>query len=265
MKFFIVFICVCLSLNIQVNAQNSEDLIPRDAVTVFSINNITLLQKISLDDLVQYEFMEEVQTELFDGSTSGKTLKDSGIDFNQKLNIFYGKGIDHEVSGFTFGIKNKQQLFEVFDDFDKVESPIAGAEFYSSLSNYLIIKGNVGILMRVEPLMEKVTEFTDSVWYARGNESPWQYDEYDGEVLDNSDELLEEEEFVDEEVDSAATADDTMSIEKIEQEFPVATEDPVHKNYLELQDSVLTVFQKIYLKEICYDLLVKNNNLKKIC
>jgi hypothetical protein len=73
-------------------AQHSEDLIPKDAVTVFSINNISLLQKISMDDLVRYEFMEEVQQELFDGSTSGKTLKDSGIDFNQKLNVFYGRG-----------------------------------------------------------------------------------------------------------------------------------------------------------------------------
>ena len=114
-------IITTLFFSIQVVGQNSEDFIPRDAVTVFSINNISLLQKISMDDLVQYEFMEEVQTELFDGSTSGKTLKDSGIDFEQKLNVFYGKGTDHEVSGFTFGIKNKAQLFTVFDDFDKIE------------------------------------------------------------------------------------------------------------------------------------------------
>ena len=87
MKIIIAFTCLLFSLT--VFTQNSEDFIPRDAVTVFSINNISLLQKISMDDLVQYEFMEEVQTELFDGSTSGKTLKDSGIDFDQKLNFFY--------------------------------------------------------------------------------------------------------------------------------------------------------------------------------
>ena len=69
----------------QVIGQESELLIPKEAVSVFSINNVNLLQKISLDDLVKYEFMEEVQQELFDGSTSGKTLKESGIDFNQKL------------------------------------------------------------------------------------------------------------------------------------------------------------------------------------
>ena len=74
MRLLIAFTFVVLSLKIL--AQSSEDFIPRDAVTVFSINNISLLQKISLDDLVQYEFMEEVQTELFDVSTSGKTLKD---------------------------------------------------------------------------------------------------------------------------------------------------------------------------------------------
>ena len=66
-------------LGFQVNAQQSEDLIPVSAVSVLSINNVSLLEKVSLDELVKYEFMEEVQQELFDGSTSGKTLKDSGI------------------------------------------------------------------------------------------------------------------------------------------------------------------------------------------
>ena len=80
MRILIALTCLFFSLNIL--AQNSEDFIPRDAVTVFSINNITLLQKISMDDLVQYEFKKEDQTELFDGSTSGKTVKDAGIDFN---------------------------------------------------------------------------------------------------------------------------------------------------------------------------------------
>ena len=78
--------------------QKSENFIPKDAVTVFSINNINLLQKISMDDLVQYEFMEEVHQELFDGSTSGKTLKDAGIDFDQRLNLFYGKTYQNEIS-----------------------------------------------------------------------------------------------------------------------------------------------------------------------
>ena len=71
----------------------SELLIPKEAITVFSINNLNLLQKISVDELIQYEFMEEVHQELFDGSTSEKTLKDAGIDFNQRLNVFYGKNI----------------------------------------------------------------------------------------------------------------------------------------------------------------------------
>ena len=63
-------------------AQQSEALIPRDASTVFSINNINLLQKISIDELVEYDFMEELHQELFDGSTAGKTLKDAGLDFD---------------------------------------------------------------------------------------------------------------------------------------------------------------------------------------
>lgn len=255
MKLFIAITGVFFSL--QVVAQNSEDYIPRDAVTVFSINNITLLQKISMDELVQYEFMEEVQSELFDGSTSGKTLKDSGIDFEQKLNVFYGKGIDHEVSGFTFGIKNKAQLFIVFDDFDKIESKIPGVEYYTSLSNHLIIKGNIGVLMRVEPLEEKIVTYTDSLWYSRGNTSPW--DEYidDSEQVDEENDILEEEEFDSEKMDTISVSEETNY------NFPDATENPNEKNYNELKDSVLTIFQKRYLDEICKDLFVKGNNLKK--
>ena len=72
---FLVLILTNLTLFAQ-----SEQLIPQNAVTVFSINNLNLLQKISMDDLVKYDFMEEVHQELFDGSTSEKTLKDAGID-----------------------------------------------------------------------------------------------------------------------------------------------------------------------------------------
>ena len=99
--------------------QKSEDIIPKDAVTVFSLNNISILQKVSMDELVSYDFMTELQSELFDGSTQGKTLKDAGIDFNQKMNIFYGKNPEFEISGFTFGITDKEKLFTVFDDFDR--------------------------------------------------------------------------------------------------------------------------------------------------
>ena len=117
------------------NAQQSENIIPRQASTVFSINNINLLKKISLDDLVAYDFMEEIHQELFDGSTSGKTLKDAGLDFNQRLNIFYGKNKHLEVSGFSFGIEDKIALFQVFDDFEASGLIDNSAEMYSSFFN----------------------------------------------------------------------------------------------------------------------------------
>ena len=144
-----------------------------------SINNISLFQKISLDELVKYEFMEEVQQELFDGSTSGKTLKESGFDFDQKFNVFYGNGDDYEVAGFTFGIADKEMLFEVFDDFQPMESEYPGVEFYISYFNRIAIKGNAGVLYRVTPNDRFVNDITDSVWYANGNEYPWYDDFYD--------------------------------------------------------------------------------------
>lgn len=233
--------------------QKSEDFIPHDAVTVFSINNISLLQKVSLDELVKYEFMEEVQQELFDGSTSGKTLKDSGLDFDQKLNVFYGRGDDYEVSGFTFGIKNKANLFNVFDDFERIESPYPDVEFYGSYFNNLIIKGNVGILIRVEPTMEIVDEKTDSIWYSRGYENPWYG--YDEESLDEEgeEEIMEEELL--EEVEEEPITEENY-------DYPEATEDPNQKNYYELRDSVQLILQTALLNNLCEDLLVKKISLK---
>ena len=101
----ILFACSLFVVSTVV-AQKSEELIPSEAITVFSLNNIQLLQKISMDQLVQYDFMEELQQELFDGSTNNKTIKDSGLDFDQKINIFLGKNPDYSISGVSFGISN---------------------------------------------------------------------------------------------------------------------------------------------------------------
>ncbi len=225
--------------------QKSELFIPKDAVTVFSINNISLLQKISMDDLVNYEFMEEVHQELFDGSTSGKTLKDAGIDFDQRLNLFYGKTNQNELSGFTFGVKNKAQLFDVFDDFQKLDVAFPGVELYGTFFNNLIIKENTAILVRIEPTMEYIDQMTDSIWYARGNEMPYElFDVYQ----DEEEEILNEEEFVQEE-----------PAEQIS--FPEATEDPNVKNYYELRDSVQTILQERELERLMKELFVEHVNL----
>lgn len=253
MKLFAVFTCLLISS--VVFSQRSEDLIPKDAVTVFSINNFSLLQKISMDDLVKYEFMEEVQQELFDGSTAGKTLKDSGIDFDQKLNIFYGRGEEFEVSGFTFGIKNKEELFVVFDDFERIESEYPGVEFYSSYFNNLIIKGNTALLIRVEPTMEKVDEVTDSIWYSRGNENPWDMYEYfeDYEKADSSAQGVMDEEIFEEMNEEDKPTNNY--------EYPDAGEDPNQKNYYELRDSIQVVMQMKFLKSLCDELLIDKINL----
>ncbi|MFM7473751.1 MAG: hypothetical protein ACKO00_07525, partial [Crocinitomicaceae bacterium] len=155
---FISFIfCVSSALS-----QQSENFIPKEAVAVFTLNNVNLFQKISIDELINYDFMEEIHQELFDGSTSGKTLKDAGVDFNQKLNIFYGKDKQFEVSGFSFGVKDTHQLFAIFDDFELI-STLNGAKVYGSFFNNLVIKNNDALLIRVEPLMTYVDKITDSI------------------------------------------------------------------------------------------------------
>jgi hypothetical protein len=258
MKITASFCSILFSLSL--TAQLSEDYIPKDAVTVLSLNNIALFQKVSMDDLVQYEFMSEVQSELFDGSTSGKTLKDAGIDFNQKLHIFYGKGTDFEVSGFTFGITDRTQLFQVFDDFDKIPSKIEGVEFYNSYFNHLLIKGEVAILVRVDPTPGKINQMTDSLWYARGNEPI--YSDEEG-MLEEEIEEIETIPSIEEITEEAyAKMAETESLID-EYELPASNEDITRKNYSELHDSVEVVLQQAYLDWLCNDLFVDRNNLKK--
>ena len=234
-----------ISISTFLSAQKSETLIPKDAVTVFSINNINLLQKISIDELISYEFMEEIHQELFDGSTSGKTLKDAGLDFDQKFNIFYGKLDKCELSGFTFGIKNKEQMFSVFDDFEVTAYPnLNGAQVYQSFFNNLIVKDGAALLIRVEPSMELIDQVTDSIWYARGNENPYDYfEEVNEDVLN--------EEIYDENT-------------QVENSFPDATLDPNEKNYNELRDSVQLVLQREQLDKILIQLFVQNDNLIRL-
>jgi len=240
---FLLFLFIVISSSLF--AQKSESLIPKDAVTVFSINNINLLQKISIDELISYEFMEEIHQELFDGSTSGKTLKDAGLDFDQKLNIFYGKLDKCELSGFTFGIKNQEQLFNVFDDFVAVSYPnLEGAVVYESFFNNLIVKNGTALLIRVEPSMEHIDEVTDSIWYARGNENPYEY------IIENEDESVLNEKIYDENT-------------QVENSFPDATLDPNEKNYNELRDSVQLVLQREQLEKILNQLFIQNDNLMR--
>ena len=238
-----LFFYLLIVISFSFSAQNSETLIPKDAVTVFSINNINLLQKISIDELISYEFMEEIHQELFDGSTSGKTLKDAGLDFDQKFNIFYGKADNFELSGFTFGIKNKEHLFTVFDDFEAVSYPkLKGVVVYESFFNNLILKDGSALLIRVEPSMEYVKQVTDSIWFARGNENIYLIDEET-----EGDEILKEQIYEEEVIGGNS--------------FPNAASDPNEKNYNELRDSVQLVFQHKQLEELLNELFVENVNL----
>lgn len=256
----ILSLFVLITLSTFAFCQQSENLVPKDAASVFSINNINLFQKISLDELVKYEFMEEVQQELFDGSTSGKTLKDSGFDFDQKFNVFYGNGDNYEVSGFTFGITNKDQLFEVFDDFQPMESEYSDIEFYVSYFNRIAIKGNTGILYRVTPNDRLVNDITDSIWYANGNEYPWYDDDYYYEepYWEETVEPIDEEapEFFDE-MEIEENTSNPIEIE----EFPEAAEDPTEKTYYEFRDSIELMLQSKFLKSVNDDLFLNGKSL----
>lgn len=244
------YITPLLLLGFSSFAQKSEDIIPQDAVIVFSLNNMSLLHKVPMDTLISYDFMTELQSELFDGSTQGKTLKDSGIDFNQKLNIFYGKNPYFELSGFTFGIENKSKLFGIFDDFDKMESFVSGTEYYNNYFNHLIIKDKVALLIRIDSDQSKLTELTDSIWTARGYELPWiedypieEYDDVDGEQFT-------------EEPEAYVNPEDEVPADSLN--------DLNYQNYYDLRDSLEYELAHQRLQLIAEEIFAKNINLKSV-
>lgn len=253
----IVSLITLLVLTAPLKAQTPESLVPVEATSVFTLNNINLFQRISLDKLIQYDFMEEVQQELFDGSTTGKTFHDTGIDFEQKLSIFSGSGQDYEIAGFTFGLLDKAALFDVFDDYTPAQSDIPEIEIYESYFNRIVLKGKSGILFRISPSLGQVDFITDSIWYARGNEYPWYSPEIDNSVeganwFDQNMGLGNEMESV-----------ENTSNPEIPEDFPVAEDNPAIKNYYELRDSVELVLQMKYLSQFSENLFVKENNLMK--
>lgn len=247
--FFLIFV---LSFVVSGTSQKSEDLVPSEAITVFSLNNIKLLQKISMDQLVQYEFMEELQQELFDGSTNDKTIKDSGLDFDQKINIFLGKNANYALSGMTFGVASKTDLFTVFDDFNQVESPYKDIEWYDSYINNLLIRKNTAILLRIEPDSRKVDLMTDSIWYARGNSSPWEYwdEDYEAAPVYSEDSVTVEVPIVEEE--PVENPDDVENLDD---------NDMLMKNYYELRDSIQFSLQQFYEKQVLDELFIQNKRL----
>ncbi|GAB5417426.1 MAG: hypothetical protein Crog4KO_30080 [Crocinitomicaceae bacterium] len=224
-------------------AQQSEDLVPEEAITVLSIDNINLLQKISLDELVQYRFMEELHHDIIDGSTTGWTLKDSGIDFDQKLNVFQGGNDNFFVSGLTFGVEDKERLFRIFDDFERIDSRIDGVEMHASYFNRLALQNNNAVLYRVTPNYRKVSRITDSIWYARGNGYHWnEYDIYEEDFEMNEEVLPEDWD---------------------EESWESEGEGIVGKTYYELMDSVETALSEEYLEQFAQNLLVEGNSLIK--
>ena len=248
MKFHLIAIACIFSYSGV--AQKSEDLIPKEAISVFSVNNINLLQVVSLDELIQYDFMEEVQQEIFDHSTAGKTIKDIGVDFDQTLNVFSGNNERYEVNGLTFGLIDQASLFEVFDDYESIKSDYKGVKMYGSYFNRIAIKGNTGVLFNIVPNHRTVSEITDSIWYARGNDYRWEYDSYD--VYEEPVEFTEEMEIEENTSNPVET-----------ENLPEAESDPNEKTYYELLDSVELALQTVYLKQFCDDLFISQNNLIK--
>ena len=251
-----VFFLSFLLFTYSIFAQRSEALIPRDASTVFSINNINLLKKISIDKLVEYEFMEELHQELFDGSTAGKTLKDAGLDFDQRLNIFYGKDKVYELTGFSFGINNKEELFQVFDDFEYSETLKNGAERYNSLFNSLIIKGNSAVLLRIQPTDDYLVKVTDSLNYYEWQESTYFPDDvWEGveveEAISVELEPIEEEEGTD-----LNSLNDYLERTEQDQENK--------KTYWEIRDSIQVSMQTKGMLSLIEDLIINENSLQTV-
>ena len=239
-------------------SQNPEDFIPKDAITVFSIHKFDKIQNISLEKLMSYEFMSELEQEQYDGSTSGKKLKNSGLDLSKKMSVFSGRNNDYLVTGVTFGLKNTDELFKVFDDFQKAESPYKGYELYSSYFNKLFIKKNTALLIRLEVNEEMVNKIADSIDYEIRGVYHWQHDEMEAEEW--TEEMTEETEVIVQETEDTMIYDVEPSKELME-EITTLSEVNHEKTYWEIRDSVQLALHEKFEKTVLDDLIKSNISL----
>ena len=240
-------------------SQNPEDLIPKDAITVFSIHKFDKIQNMSLEKLMSYEFMSELEQEQYDGSTSGKTLKNSGLDISKKMSVFSGRNSNYLVTGVTFGLKNTDELFKVFDDFQKVKSPYKGYELYSSYFNKLFIKNNTAILIRLEVNEEMVNKIADSIDYEIRGVYHWQHDEMEAEEW--TEEMTENVpvELVIETEDTVIY--DVEPSKELMEEITTLSEVNHEKTYWEIRDSVQLALHEKFEKTVLDDLIKSNISL----
>jgi hypothetical protein len=90
--------------------------------------------------------------------------------------------------------------------------------------------------------MEHIDAVTDSIWYARGNEMPFDFFE----------DSPQEEQILNEQ-----TYEDNPNANV----FPEATENPAIKNYYELRDSVQVILQQAELARVINEIFVEGINL----
>lgn len=257
----LIYTLFSIFITLSIFGQGSENLIPKEAVVVFSINNTDLLNKISLDKMIQYEFMEEIQSELF--HSDGITLKQSGIDFDQRINFFNGKTVQYEVSGITMGIKNENQILKVFNNFESIHSHIDGVEVFRNDLNYLFIKGNQLLVVRIEPENEQIKSEADSIWKARGN---YQFFDPDYTSLDGIDSYQEDGEY--DNSDGGAYPEDSNAVNA-----PKVTDLPddtlnegndYEQVYWDLRDSVRYELQQSYIRQMSTDLFIHHQSLYQV-
>jgi len=128
-----------------------------------------------------------------------------------------------------------------------------------------MIKGNVGLLIRVDTDQERLSEMADSIWYARGYEMPWN-NYYNGYYDDE--ENIDDEGFSDDIEEMEIEGQDGEEIEEVivgeTDETPEASDvDDLTKNYYELRDSLEMELSQQQLLLICEEIFTQNINLKQ--
>jgi len=252
-------------------SQLPYEMIPQPASIVLSVNNVAILEKISLDELIKYDFMIDMQQELFDGSAKQKNIKDIGIDFDQRLNVFYGRTTDYELSGFTFGIDNTEKLLSVFHNFTKQPFINSKAQHYTSLFNHLIIYEKCALLFRLEALSTAVNPIVDSIWIARGNYPSTYFYEIDEESdnklieipIDNIEEKILTVEKEESRNKEHILTDNEQTYFNNEYEESEPIDILSGKTFWELLDSITIAQQETQFNELMKQLLIEQLSLVK--
>ncbi|MDX1445513.1 hypothetical protein [Lishizhenia sp.] len=230
--------------------------IPQNANLVYKINTGNLLQKVSLETLDSYTFMQDMAKEISNGRTT--QISALGLDLNQSFTQFVVMEENTPRIGFNFAINNLDDFFMNVNLSEKVLFDLKAEGVALQRHMVYVYQNNTLTMMTAQTDELKIRTFSDSVFDANGWDKDYYYDYgYDYEI-----EIVEEVQEAPAYDEENSEVGPTVEEEVVEEETEVVGEIhpvlPTHPNFYDYQDSLRRAWQKEALNKTAEE--IKSGN-----